>query len=103
MAAEEFDLLGPAHLTLERGGLGRMSLLAIEAGLDYRVVQREGYPAVESSFDGSDQGDRINGRGSAVVNGDRLQSCLFIHHGDDSDFTARRTDDGRTAGRRRRR
>jgi hypothetical protein len=79
-----------------------MSLLATEAGLDYRVVQREGYPAVELSFDGSDEGDRISGRGSAVVNGDRLQSRLFIHHGDDSDFNGRRTDDGRTGRRRRR-
>jgi hypothetical protein len=54
-----------------RGSTCRMSLLATEAGLDYRVVPREGYPAVELSFDASDEGDHISGRGSAVVNGDR--------------------------------
>lgn len=91
-SAEDLDLLGPAHLTLERNGLGDMRVIAIEAGLDYRVVQREGRPGIEFSFDGSDEGDRTNGRGWAVFEGDELHGRLFIHHGDDSGFTARRLD-----------
>ncbi len=38
--ADDFDLLGPAHLTLERDGLGAVSFIAIEAGLDYRGPAR---------------------------------------------------------------
>lgn len=101
--AEDLDLLGPAHLTLERDGLGTMSFIAIEAGLDYRVVQREGRPAVEFSFEGSDEGDRISGRGWAALEGDELHGRIFIHHGDDSSFAAQRTEHVRSAHRQRRR
>jgi hypothetical protein len=90
--ADDLDLLGPAHLTLERDGLGRMSFVAIEAGLDYRVGQRDGGPAVEFSFEGSDEGDRISGRGWAILADGELQGRIFIHQGDDSAFTARRSE-----------
>ena len=40
-AAEDLDLLGPAHLTLERGGSGDTSFVAIDAGLDYRSTGGE--------------------------------------------------------------
>ncbi|MGQ0736335.1 MAG: hypothetical protein ACT4QD_22110 [Acidobacteriota bacterium] len=86
--ADDLDLVGPAHLTLERDGLGAVRFLAIEAGLDYRVVQRDGQPGIACSFDGSDEGDRISGRGWAVLEGDALHGRIFIHHGDDSGFTA---------------
>jgi hypothetical protein len=89
-AAEDLDLLGPAHLSLERDGPGEIRFLAIEAGVDYRVVQRDGRSGVEFSFDGTDEGDRISGRGWAVLRDDQLQGRLFIHRGDDSTFTARR-------------
>lgn len=101
--AEDLDLLGPAHLTLERDGLGAMGFIAIEAGLDYRVIQRDGRPAVEFSFEGSDEGDRISGRGWAVLEGDELRGRIFIHQGDDSSFAARRIENLRVAGRPRRR
>jgi hypothetical protein len=87
--AEDLDLLGPAHLTLERDGLGEIAFLAIEAGVDYRVVQRDGQLGVEFSFDGTDEGDRISGRGWAVLRDNELQGRLFVHFGDDSAFTAR--------------
>ena len=58
---DDLDLLEPAHLMLEARGRGRLGLLAIQAELDYRVVQREGLQAIEFSFEGSDEGDRISG------------------------------------------
>ncbi len=94
------DLLGPAHLTLKRDGRGRLSFLAIEVGLDYRVGQRDGGHAVEFSFEGSDGGDRISGRGWAILAADEFRGRIFIHHGDDSGFTACRSD--RTAPHRKR-
>ena len=99
-AADDLDLLGPAHLTLKRDGLGRSGFLAIEADLDYRVGKRDGGPAVEFTFEGFDEGDRINGRGWATLAEDELRGRIFIHRGDDSGFTARRS--GRTAPRRKR-
>ena len=96
----DLDLMAPAHLALEPRGHGRLGLLAIEAELDYRVVQREGLPAVEFSFEGSDEGDRISGRGWAILDGERLRGHLFIHQGDDSGFAAARAN---TSARRRHR
>ena len=97
--AEDLDLLGPARLMLNRDGSGEMSFIALEAGLDYRVGQRDGQPAIEFSFDGSDEGDCISGRGWAVLESDALHGRVFIHHGDESSFVARRAA-VRPAGRR---
>ncbi len=96
----DLDPLGPADLTFERDGLGRLGFLAIQAGLDYRVGKRDGGPTVEFSFEGSDEGDRITGRGWATLAVDELRGRIFIHHGDDSGFTARRCQ--RAAPRRKR-
>jgi hypothetical protein len=100
---DDLDLTDPAHLTLAPKGHGRLGLLAIEADLDYRVVQREGLPAIEFSFEGSDEGDRISGRGWAILDGEQLRGRLFFHHGDDSGFTASRPAGGSTRRSRRRR
>jgi hypothetical protein len=83
-------VLGPARLTLRRDGSGEMSFVAAEVGFDYRVVERGGQPAIEFSFDGSDEGDRISGRGWAVLERDALQGRVFIHQGGESSFVARR-------------
>lgn len=100
---DDLDLIEPAYLTLEPRGHGRLGLLAIEATLDYRVVQREGLPAIEFSFEGFDEGDRISGRGWAICEGERLRGRLFWHQGDDSAFTASRGTAVAAASRRRRR
>jgi hypothetical protein len=63
---DDLDLTDPAHLTLQPKGHGRLGLLAIEADLDYRLVQRERLPAIEFSFEGFDEGDQISGRGWAI-------------------------------------
>ena len=89
---DDLDLLEPAHVTLEADGLRALRLLAMEADLDYRIVERDGRPAVEFSFDGSDEGDRISGRGWAILDGEQLRGRLFLHRGDDSGFTASRSE-----------
>jgi len=89
--SEDLDLLGPAQLTLERDGGGTMRVIAVDVGLDYRVVPRDGQPVIEFSLDGIDEGDRTTGRGWALLRGDELHGRIFFHHGDDSAFTARRT------------
>jgi hypothetical protein len=77
--------------------------VAIEADLDYRGIQREGLPAIEFSFEGSDEGDRISGRGWAILEGEQLRGRIFMHHGDDSGFAACRSANVAPQRRRRRR
>lgn len=84
------DLVEPASLTVGKGGQGRIVFIAVEAWIDYRVVVRDGLPAIEFSFQGMDEGDEVTGRAWAVLEGERLRGRLFFHMGDDSSFVAER-------------
>ena len=86
----DLDLLGPAYLTLDRRGQGTVRFLAIEAGVDYRPAVRDGQPAIEFSFAGNDEGDRISGRGWAELTSDTLRGHVYFQDGDDSSFRATR-------------
>ena len=85
----------PATLSLNPDHQGHIALIAIEGQIDYRVVVRNGLPAIEFSFEGFDEGDEVMGRGWAVLDGERLRGRLFFHQGDDSSFIAERQQKGR--------
>lgn len=85
----DLDLLGPAYLTLDRRGQGTMRFLAIEAGVDYRPAVRDAQPAIEFSFEGNDEGDRISGRAWVELTSDTLRGHVYFHDGDDSSRAAR--------------
>ena len=87
---EDLDLAEPARLALGADHQGDVRFIAIQAGVDYRVVVRDGLPAVEFSFQGFDEGDEVTGRGWAVLEGERLRGQLFFHQGDESSFLAER-------------
>ncbi len=54
-------------------------------------ADREGRPGVESSWQGSDEGDDVSGRGWAALNPDgTLEGHIYFHLGDDSAFRAER-------------
>ena len=80
----------PAMLTIEKDGMGTISFISVEAWIDYRIVTRDGLPAVEFSFQGNDAGDLASGRAWAVLEGDRLRGRFFFHMGDDSSLVAER-------------
>lgn len=86
---DDLDLVEPAYLTLGPHGLGELQLLAIGAGIDYRVSERDGMPFVEFSWAGYDDTDPATGRGSARLEpSGALKGRFFIHQGDESGFTA---------------
>jgi len=58
--------------------------------MDCQVTERDGKPAVEFSWDGNDETERVFGRGWAVLNGDDLNGMIFFHLGEASAFSARR-------------
>jgi len=39
---DALDLVEPAHIVFEPNGMGSLVLIAIEAGVDYRVLDRDG-------------------------------------------------------------
>jgi len=91
---EDLDLVTPATLSLNPRHQGHIAFIAVEAQLDYRVVVRDGLPAIEFSFEGFDEGDEVMGRGWAVLDGERLRGRLYFHQGDDSSFVAEREHKG---------
>jgi hypothetical protein len=58
--------------------------------IDYRNGTRDGKASVEWSWDGNDEMDPAQGRGWAVIEGDEIRGVIAIHHGDDSEFVAKR-------------
>lgn len=89
---DALDLVVPAHISLGTGGLGLLQFIAIDADVDYRVVERNGEQAVEFSWMGRDDNRVAGGRGWAVLADNALTGRIFVHNGDESDFIARRDD-----------
>lgn len=88
--ADDLDLIGPAQIALERGGRGRMNFIAGDLLIDYQLARRNDRDGIEFTFDGSDEGDRVCGRGCAVLDGLKLRGRIHFHQGDSSGFVARR-------------
>src|SRR5262245_42711968 len=83
------DLVGPAFIEITSDGHGSFRFIAVEGFIDARTVVLDGHPGVEFSWDGTDEGDHVSGRGWARLEADdSLRGHLFIHSGDDSGFLA---------------
>jgi hypothetical protein len=72
-------------------GWGGFHFGYVHGRMDCRLTTRDGEPAVEWTWDGNDEMDLAQGRGWAVVKGDKLYGMIFFHGGDDSDFVAKKT------------
>jgi hypothetical protein len=81
----------PAFIEFSEDGLGGLGFIVVTGELDYRNADRDGRPGVEFSWQGSDEGDEVSGRGWAVLNADgTLGGHVYFHLGDDSAFRAER-------------
>jgi hypothetical protein len=67
-----------------------MNFIAVNVELDHQLAKRDDRDGVEFTFDGSDEGDRVSGRGWAVLDGPLLRGRIYFHQGDQSGFVARR-------------
>src|SRR5689334_11797385 len=86
---EAIDLVGPGFIEFAKNGLGRFGFVAVEGWMDCRWNERDGRPFVEFTWEGSDEGDQVSGRGWAgLAENGTLTGRLFIHVGDESGFTA---------------
>jgi hypothetical protein len=77
---------------VEFGPSGQGSFLFgyVSGDIDYRDSSKDGKPSVEWSWDGNDEMDPASGRGWAVIDGDEIHGVIAIHHGDESEFVAKR-------------
>ena len=79
------DLVEPGYIAFEKGGAGRMGFGAVDLTLDWDL-DREG--KVEFTFQGFDEMDEVSGRGSAMIDSNKLIGRIKFHQGDQSGFTA---------------
>jgi hypothetical protein len=85
------DLEGSGFLRLDRDGSGEMQFIAVRAWLDCEPGERDGKPAVEFSWEGSDDRDSRCGRGwLSLIGPDELEGYFSFHMGDASMFRAKR-------------
>jgi len=85
------DLVQPGFIEFDDDGLGSLGFIVVTGELDWRDAERDGGPRVEFSWQGSDEGDDVSGRGWAAPNPDgTLQGHIYFHLGDDSAFRAER-------------
>ncbi len=88
---EAVDLVQPGFIEFDDNGLGGLGFIVVTGELDCRDTDRDGRPGVEFSWQGSDEGDDVSGRGWAVLNPDgTLEGHIYFHLGDDSAFRAER-------------
>ncbi len=83
------DLVDPAYIEFRPDGTGSFRFIVVEGWLDCRPATLAGRAGVEFSWEGTDECDRVGGRGWAVLDGDELQLHIYFHMGDDSGFRAR--------------
>jgi len=83
--SDYLDMVAPAHITFQPRGQGDFAFGALQATLDWRFADDR----FDFSFQGTDEGTEINGRGYAEFTGPRqLAGRIFFHLGDESGFNA---------------
>jgi hypothetical protein len=87
---EEFiDEEEEGYIEFDQKGSGQFHFGYVHGQMNCRLTTRDGEPAVEWTWDGNDEIERAQGRGWAVVKGDKLHGMIFFHNGDDSGFVAK--------------
>ncbi len=81
-----------AFIEFEENGTGHFQFGYVQGYIDWRPATRDGEPAVEWSWEGSDGADmtEMMGRGWAKLENGDLDGMIFIHLGDESGFVAKR-------------
>jgi hypothetical protein len=86
---DAIDLLGPAHIKFDADRSGEFVFIAVRGWMDCTFGEKDGQPFVEFSWQGSDEGDDVSGRGWATLDrAGRMTGRIYFHRGDNSAFTA---------------
>jgi hypothetical protein len=78
----------PGYINFAKDGLGDFQFGYVRCDIDWQKSERDGEPAVEFSFEGTDEMDPCSGRGWATINGNTINGMFLFHRGDESGFVA---------------
>lgn len=86
---DAIDLVEPGFIEFDPDRSGQFGFIVVRGWMDCRDTTRDGKSCVEFTWEGSDEGDQVSGRGWAVLADDgTLDGRIFFHRGDDSGFHA---------------
>lgn len=86
---EAVDLIEPGFIEVAADGTGEFGFVAVSGQIDYRLVERDGRAGIEFTWEGTDEGDPVSGRGWATLVDEALiEGHVFFHLGEDSSFRA---------------
>jgi hypothetical protein len=95
----DIDLVAPGFIEFGENHQGSLGFIAVQGGIDWREAPRDGHAGVEFTWEGSDEGDPVTGRGWTVVDeGGSLRGHIYFHLGDDSGFRAVRMEASNSQG-----
>jgi hypothetical protein len=88
---DALDLVAPAFIEFSPDHTGEFGFIVVTGWIDWRRVGT-GRSGVEFTWEGTDEGDQVSGRGWAELLDDGVMNGhLYFHLGDDSSFRAERT------------
>lgn len=87
---EEIDYLEPSYITFSKGLHGEFAFIAAHGWMDCREIEKDGRAGVEFTWEGSDAGDPVHGRGWVLmVDETEIEGHIYIHLGENSAFHAK--------------
>ena len=88
---DALDLVAPAFIEFSPDHTGGFGFIVVTGWIDWRRAGT-GRSGIEFSWEGSDEGDQVGGRGWAELHDNGvLHGHIYFHLGDDSGFRAERT------------
>lgn len=97
---EAIDTMGHAFVSFTGASGGYFRFICVEGDLHCVFSTKGGRPHAEWTWNGQDEMDPANGRGWAELQADgSLKGRIYIHHADDSEFTATKSDRDLNTGR----
>jgi hypothetical protein len=87
-----FNVEAQAFIEFKEDTLGEFRFGYVRGDIDYHEGLRDGEPAVERTWEGSDGADArpLSGRGWEKMKDEGLHGLIAIHMGDESEFKAER-------------
>lgn len=87
---EDLEMVAPAFIEFRPDHTGSFGFIAVTGWMDCRSAGI-GRSGLEFSWEGTDEGDQVSGRGRAALHDDgSLHGRIYFHLGDDSGFRAER-------------
>ena len=88
---QEFvDEEGEGFFEFRKNGVGTFHFGFVHGEIDSREGTRNDKPCVEFTWVGNDEMEAAQGRGWAIIDGDEITGEIFFHHGEESEFKAKR-------------